>query len=216
MKLLRILGLAAGLIAASAAVRAQTVSPRTRAAAARLAATVCANCHGRAGISTSPTFPNLAGQQALYLEQQLKAFRGETRADPDAQAYMWGMASQLSNSMIAALAEHFASEPPSPGYPGSPKELAKGRKIFEHGVPSSGIPACATCHGPHAAGNGHFPRLAGQHAAYLLKQLLVIQNALRNAPVMHGIIEQLSHTQMREVADYLASLNPAGQSTSEH
>lgn len=208
MKALRTLSLAAGLIVASAASHAQTVTPQARRAARHVAATVCANCHGPAGISTSPTFPNLAAQQAPYIEQQLKAFRGETRADPDAQAYMWGMASRLSNTMIAALAQHFSHQVPSRGYPGNPRRIAAGKRIFEHGVPAKGIPACATCHGPHAQGHGPFPRLAGQHAAYLLKQLLVIHNALRNAPVMHGIIEQLSEPQMHDVAEYLASLGP--------
>ena len=208
MNVSRTLGLTAVLVAAAAAARAQSVTPEARRAASRLAATVCSACHGPAGRSTSPTFPNLAAQTVPYVEEQLKAFRGETRADPDAQAYMWGMASRLDDTMITALAEHFSHQKPSPGYPGTPQRVAEGRKIFTQGVPSKGIPACATCHGPNAQGNGPFPRLAGQHAAYLLKQLLVIQNALRNAPVMHGIIEQLKRNQMRDVADYLASLGP--------
>jgi cytochrome c553 len=208
MKALRTVGLATGLIAMAGVCRAQAVSSQARRSAERLAATVCMNCHGTAGRSTSPTFPNLAAQTVPYLEQQLKAFRGETRADPDAQAYMWGMASRLDDSTITALAEHYSSQRPSPGYPGNAQREAAGRKIFEHGVLAKGIPACATCHGDHAQGNGPFPRLAGQHAAYLLKQLLVIQNALRNAPVMHGIIEELTRDQMRDVADYLASIGP--------
>jgi hypothetical protein len=39
--------------------------------------------------------------------------------------------------------------------------------------------SCAGCHGPRAQGMATFPRLAGQHAPYLLKQLLVIQGVLR-------------------------------------
>ncbi len=61
----------------------------------------CGTCHGVNGRSVSPTFPNLAAQQAPYIELQLKAFKDQSRADPDAQAYMWGMASQLSDSMIS-------------------------------------------------------------------------------------------------------------------
>ncbi len=51
-----------------------------------------------------------------------------------------------------------------------------------------------------------FPRLAGQHAPYLLKQLLVIQSALRTAPVMHGVIKDLSKEQMQAVVAYLESI----------
>src|SRR5450631_3602339 len=85
----------------------------TEAERASLKATIqtCATCHGVNGRSVSPTFPNLAAQQAPYIEQQLKAFKDQSRADPDAQAYMWGMASQLSDATIIALAAYFAAEP---------------------------------------------------------------------------------------------------------
>jgi cytochrome c553 len=39
-----------------------------------------------------------------------------------------------------------------------------------------------------------------------LKQILVIQNALRNAPVMHGVVKDLSKDQIQAVAVYLESL----------
>jgi cytochrome c553 len=51
-----------------------------------------------------------------------------------------------------------------------------------------------------------FPRLAGQHAPYLLKQLLVIQSALRTAPVMHGVVKDLTKQQMDAVVAYLESI----------
>jgi cytochrome c553 len=70
------------------------------------------------------------------------------------------------------------------------------------------VPACATCHGPQARGNDIFPRLAGQHADYLVKQVLVIQRDLRTSPVMHEVIKNLSQDQMRAVATYLESLSP--------
>jgi len=74
--------------------------------ARRLATEVCGSCHGPRGESISPAFPRLAGQQAQYLEEQLKAFRDRTRADPMAQAYMWGMSSQLDDRTISALAAY--------------------------------------------------------------------------------------------------------------
>ena len=63
----------------------------------------CGTCHGVNGRSVSPTFPNLAAQSAPYIEAQLKAFKDQSRGDPDAQAYMWGMSAQLSDSAIAEL-----------------------------------------------------------------------------------------------------------------
>jgi len=166
----------------------------------------CGSCHGTNGRSISPTFPNLAAQTAPYIETQLKAFKEQTRGDPDAQAYMWGMASQLSDGMITELAAYFSKQPASPGKPGDAQLIARGKHLFEEGVPAEQIPPCASCHGARAEGMASFPRLAGQHAPYLLKQILVIQNALRNAPVMHGVVKQLNKEQMQALVAYLESI----------
>jgi cytochrome c553 len=166
----------------------------------------CGTCHGVNGRSVSPTFPNLAAQTAPYIELQLHAFKDQSRADPDAQAYMWGMAAQLSDSTISALAAYYSAEPAAEGRQGNPALIAQGKHLFEEGVPAAAIPACATCHGPTAAGMATFPRLAGQHAPYLLKQLLVIQSVLRTAPVMHGVVKNLTREQMQAVVAYLESI----------
>ena len=167
----------------------------------------CGTCHGTNGRSVSPTFPNLAAQTAPYLEAQLKAFKDQTRADPDAQAYMWGMAAQLSDAQISELADYFSKQPaPAAGKSGGPAVIARGKQVFEEGVPARQIPPCASCHGAHGEGMATFPRLAGQHAPYLLKQILVIQNALRNAPVMHGVVKDLSREQILAVTAYLESI----------
>ena len=166
----------------------------------------CSTCHGPNGRSVAPTFPILAAQQASYLALQLHAFKDQTRADPDAQAYMWGMAAPLSDAMIGELAAYYAKQPAATGHSaGSTALIARGKQIFDDGVPAKQIPACATCHGAHAEGLATFPRLAGQHAPYLLKQLLVIQSVLRTAPVMHGVIKDLNKDQMEAVVVYLAS-----------
>ncbi len=167
---------------------------------------ICAVCHGAHGQSISPTFPNLAAQRAPYIEEQLKSFKDQTRGDPDAQAYMWGMASQLSDGMITQLADYFAAQPPPPGHAGPRALVAEGKKLFTQGLPARGIPPCASCHGADAAGRAAFPRLAGQHAPYLLKQLISIQNVLRLAPVMHGVIKDMTREQMQAVVVYLESI----------
>jgi len=184
---------------------AADVVPATQQAAQKLAGTTCVPCHGMEGRSTLSPFPNLAAQPAPYLEGQLKAFREQKRADPDAQAYMWGVASQLNDTMISAVAAYYASQRPARGRPGNTKLEAKGKIIFDKGVPEEGIPPCNVCHGANAEGKGIFPRLAGQHAPYLVKQILLIQNALRVAPVMHGLIKDLTRDEMLAVTTYLES-----------
>ena len=39
----------------------------------------CALCHGANGLSTMPNAPNLAGQQAIYISEQLKNYRSGKR-----------------------------------------------------------------------------------------------------------------------------------------
>jgi cytochrome c553 len=194
-----------GGFAHSADVVADTTSDSQKVALRKTIET-CGTCHGVKGRSISPTFPNLAAQQAAYLELQLKAFKDQSRADPDAQAYMWGMASQLSDATITALAGYFAAQPAAAGRGGNSDLIAQGKHLFEEGVPARQIPPCASCHGAHGEGLAYFPRLAGQHAPYLLKQLLVIQSVLRTAPVMHGVIKDMTKDQMAAVVAYLESI----------
>ena len=194
-----------GGLANSAEVAADTTTDAQKTALHKTVET-CGTCHGVNGRSVSPTFPNLAAQSAPYLELQLKSFKDQSRADPDAQAYMWGMASQLSDATISALAAYFAAQPAVPGRGGTSALIAQGKHLFEEGVPVRQIPPCASCHGAHAEGLAYFPRLAGQHAPYLLKQLLVIQSVLRTAPVMHGVIKDMTKDQMLAVVAYLQSI----------
>jgi cytochrome c553 len=194
------------LALSSAALAADAGPPTTQQAAEKLATATCAACHGAAGRSTLSPFPNLAAQTAPYLEAQLKAFRDQKRADPDAQAYMWGLASPLNDTMIRALAAYYAAQHPARGQPGNSKLLATGKQIFDKGMPAEGIPPCNVCHGANGEGNAMFPRIAGQHAPYLVKQILLIQNALRVAPVMHGLIKDMNRDEMLAVTTYLASL----------
>jgi cytochrome c553 len=173
--------------------------------AAKVAVELCSACHGPGGDSISPTFPKLAGQQKLYVAAQLRALKGKTRGDPEAHDYMWGIAGTIDDSLIEPLAEYYSSQPPAHGKPGDPKLMAAGKQLFENGDSARNIQACASCHGANAQGQAIFPRLAGQHAAYIVRQLQVIQNNLRQAPVMHGIVTELKSDEMKVLAEYLQS-----------
>ncbi len=167
---------------------------------------VCAACHGEGGRSTAAVFPSLAGQMPLYVIAQLKDFRGQIRAETDVQAYMWGVAALLDDATIQGLAEYFAGQSPAPGKAGNPKLVELGRQIFAEGVPARGVRACATCHGDNAEGASVFPRLAGQHADYVLRQLKGFGTRLRP----HGILMKnetahMSEVEMRAVAEYVQS-----------
>jgi cytochrome c553 len=167
---------------------------------------ICSSCHGPGGRSISSTFPRLAGQQKDYLIAQLQAFRDKTRADPHAQTYMWGMAARLSDATIDGVAAYYASQTPVAGEPNASPEAAAGKKIFTEGIPSENEPACMSCHGEQAQGNGPIPRLAGQHRAYLARQLEAFASSARANEIMHENSKNLTPEQISEVTAYLATL----------
>jgi len=74
------------------------------AAAGKAKAGMCAACHGAAGISAIPTYPNLAGQKEAYLAQQLKHFKSGVRKN----AIMGGMAMALTEADIADISAYYA------------------------------------------------------------------------------------------------------------
>lgn len=204
-RLARLLATATLALVLAPALPAQELSatPQT---AEETAIGVCGTCHGPDGNSINPMFPRLAGQHAGYIVRQLKFFKDQSRGDPYAIAYMWGMASGLSDDTIDALAQYYAAQKTGPAKSHDAPTIARGRDIFEHGIPSQGVPACAACHGPDALGSDAFPRLAGQHADYILKQLSSFQSNMRKIAVMHGVAQNLRTPEMTAVADYLESL----------
>jgi len=196
------------LVAALAALAVAPVSARAadNRAALDLVRKECSTCHGPRGISVAPTFPNLAAQQAPYLEAQLRAFRDHSRADPHAQAYMWGMAAQLTDDAVSTIAAFYSKQPPALGGGAEPGEVAAGKKIYEEGIAAQNVPACQSCHQPGAVGNGPFPRLAGQHRRYLERQLAVFAANLRANEIMHANAVNLTALQISQLAAFLSSL----------
>jgi len=178
----------------------------TRQAAVKLAENLCASCHGPQGRGDNPKIPRLAAQQRAYLDVQLKAFRSQSRNDPAAHEYMWGIAATLNDDIVAGLADYFSSQSPAASTPPADAKLAAaGRQLFEQGSPERGTPPCTGCHGMNAEGLAVFPRLAGQHSEYLYIQLKLIQNKLRDSPVMHGLTKQLREDEINAVVTYLQS-----------
>ena len=75
------------------------------AAAGKAKSVTCAGCHGAAGISAVPTYPNLAGQKEAYLATQIANFKNKVRVDPTMNA----MTAGLSDADIANLAAYYAA-----------------------------------------------------------------------------------------------------------
>lgn len=174
-----------------------------------MAQQVCSNCHGMDGNSVSPNFPKLAGQPVTYLVSQLKEFRSHNRQDPAGFEYMWGLSRSLTDEQIQGLATYFNGQRPARGpLEGNAARAAAGKTLFHEGLPGKNVPACATCHGEIAQGNETFPRLAGQHADYVIKQLVVFQRTDQrpDGAIMKVFAHELSADDIRNVATYVQSL----------
>ena len=173
--------------------------------------TYCEVCHGPSarGFAGYYPIPQLAGQQPEYLTNQLQAFVEHRRVNP----VMFSVGHVLSPAMIAALAANFHDLNPPP-LGGAPKELvATGKKIFDDGIPSGNVPACASCHGPDAKGNGPFPRLAGQLYPYTVRALGIFEQERGQNPakpdtsaIMQPIAHSLTEAQIKAVAAYVCDL----------
>lgn len=167
---------------------------------------VCGACHGADGNSTSPIYPNLAGQHPEYINKQLNDFKAGARKN----ATMAPNVTNLSQQDMLNLAAYFSSQQPKARMAKDAALVAEGQKIYKGGNPGSGVPACASCHGP--AGSGipvQFPRVAGQHSKYVLSQLKNFRSGDRandGGKMMQVIARKLTDREMLAVAEYISGL----------
>ena len=93
------------VLSAVALVAVSNLASAADIAAGKAKTAMCAGCHGPKGISMAPVNPNLAGQKALYLATQLKAFRSGARKN----ATMNPMSKALSDADIENIAAYYSS-----------------------------------------------------------------------------------------------------------
>jgi cytochrome c553 len=66
--------------------------------------------------------------------------------------------------------------------------------------------SCAACHGVDGNSiNPEWPKLAGQHEGYLVKQLFYFGHGERDNPTMKGLVANLSEQDAQDIAAYFAS-----------
>lgn len=168
----------------------------------------CAGCHGVNGNSTNPAWPKLAGQNAGFIAKQLADFKsGKTRSDP----LMAGQVAGLSQQDMDDLGAYFASQTGSQGA-ADEKLVAAGAKLYRGGNKKKGVAACIACHGPTGAGNpaAKFPKLSGQHAAYVEKAMKDFRSGIRSNDMnkmMRNIAEKMSDKEIKAVASYISGLH---------
>lgn len=178
--------------------------------------TVCVACHGNEGVSTTPIWPNLAGQHAEYIRKQLHDFKDGKRSNPQ----MSPMATPLNDTDIEDLAAYYASLKTTVGGAVEIKKideklevkLTDGQTAYRAGNPKTGLVACSACHGPSGDGNAaaKYPVLSGQHAEYTAAALKAFRSEERandDKNVMRTIAAKLSNKEIEAVANYLQGLH---------
>lgn len=181
-----------------------------KAGAARVRLYGCAVCHGYRGNSTNPEFPNLAGQDAMYLAAQLENFKSGARENQ----LMRGMASALSSADVRDVAVFFAHQRPIMEPAGRrDKSDVASTALFNSGDARRGVPACAECHGIDGAGRASVaPRLAGQQVDYLRTTLTAWHEGATwgtsdQARIMPGIASKLTPAEIDHLAVYIRNLS---------
>ncbi len=195
------------VLAAPAAPVAALVSAKGDVAKGReIANTLCGACHGADGNSTAAEYPSLAGQPPEYINKQLRNFKSGARKDP----IMAPMVVALSTADMLNVAAYLSAQTLRPRVAKDVMRVEEGKRIYKGGNVASGIPACASCHGP--AGEGvpvQFPRLAGQHAQYLQSQLTGFRNGDRtndSGKMMQAIARKMTDREMHAVSMYISNL----------
>jgi cytochrome c553 len=192
--------------------------------AGKAKAAMCGACHGATGVNPNPLYPDLAGQHAAYIAKQLADFKSGARQD----MMMAPMAANLSEQDMADLGAFFESQK---------RASERTEEVAEAGAPAATAPAgnvelvtstpakaiyagdvksgqeksamCVSCHG--ADGNSLvsiYPKLAGQSANYITKQLADFKSGARKDPVMAGMVAALSPKDMQDLGAFYAVQTP--------
>lgn len=197
--------IAASLLLAGAA-SAQDVKAGDAKAGEKKAA-MCIGCHGIPGYQASfpevHKVPMIAGQGAKYVVAALGEYKKGERKHPTMRA----IAAPLSEQDMADLAAFYEQLPKE-----QPKLADKVATTPEIEALLKKV-NCISCHGENYSKpiDGAYPKLAGQHADYLFVALKAYQTDNnpqigRSNAIMVAQVKQLSHAELKTLAQYLASL----------
>jgi len=170
---------------------------------------VCSACHLTEGWGEKTgTFPQIAGQHREVLIKQLADIRAQNRDNPT--MYPFALPESIGNEQaMADVTAYIATLPMNPDNGKGPwekdsSEYKQGAKLFKDN--------CVKCHGDHGEGKAakFFPRLEGQHYAYMVRQFEWIRDGKRrNAnPEMMKQIKEFSDKDMQMVINWVSYQMP--------
>jgi cytochrome c553 len=170
---------------------------------------MCIGCHGIKGYQASfpeiHKVPMISGQSAKYIVASLNAYKKGERKHPT----MRGVAESLTEQNMADLAAYYSAH-----------GVVEGKAVpKEPTAPSAAVAAllgkanCASCHGANFSTpiDPSYPKIGGQHADYLFVALKAYKNEGnavigRANPIMASMAKQYSSAELKQLANYLASV----------
>ena len=186
--------------------KAMTLTPNVQ-SGEHLFLQYCAACHQRSGWGNGPReVPTLAGQQDVYLLEQLIKFSTEDRDKPEMHEIV--SKPELANPQaMRDVSSYIDGRPHNPkSERGDGTQLAVGEQVFRQ--------SCVICHGRSGEGNRDdlIPAIGGQHYGYLVvrlhhfKQQHDSQERQSLQPALVNLLERLSPDEIKAVADYTSRL----------
>ncbi|HVZ44525.1 MAG TPA: c-type cytochrome [Ramlibacter sp.] len=199
-------GAAAPSAPPAAAKVAKTATPASpKSLEAKIA--MCLGCHGIKGYHSSfpevYRVPMISGQSAGYIVSALTQYKNGDRKHPT----MRGIAASLSEQDIKDIANFYSNQ----AVPG-PDKLSHEPEGHVAQLFSKGN--CVSCHGPNLSKpiDPSYPKIAGQQPDYIFVALKEYKtennpNVGRNNGVMGAIAKQFSNAELKELANYVGSLD---------
>jgi cytochrome c553 len=165
---------------------------------------ICARCHlPEAWGNNDGTYPQLAGQHVNVLMKQLLDIRSGRRVNPSMQPFVQERTIGGYQNLSDVVA-YISTLPMNPDHAKGPwppdsLEYREGGKIYNK--------YCSSCHGETGEGNNElsYPRLQGQHYAYMARQASLVRRNLRKVkPSMVVLLEALSTEEFDKVLNYVS------------
>lgn len=168
---------------------------------------ICRGCHradasGKAGAG----YPQLAGQHPSVIIKQMADVRAGRRDSHKMLDFI--IEEVIPEAQIADIAAYLYTLPvPATNGKGDGRMLELGKHLYDRD--------CAACHGKNGEGEGarFYPRVAGQHYAYLYRESRESRDhGRRNSNAeMVRLIKNYTDADIEAVSDYLSRLVPPGR-----
>ncbi len=168
-----------------------------------VAEAVCGACHNVNGVSTTKGVPNLAGQRAVYLQTELRAYQSGARGN----TAMNNAVKFLSQEALLKVAAYYGSlEPAQP-------DVAAGSAAAKPDPVQAGKTAAASCTGCHGedgvSKTAATPSLAGLEPKYLVAAMQAYKTGGRKSDLMKSMVASAGDPAMNNIALYFALQKPA-------